>query len=283
MQSYANSQLQVTRFDRTQGILTATIIVCSMVCVCLFAFWLVYESEVSPTTPRAVGWPSKIQSSSLEEPTPLPVVTPEFPAELRELTPELISVSKVISDLQGSQRLGTQAGVGDSEGDGESGIGGTDRDPEPTPEIVSEHRRWKVHIESENASKYFEHFSFFEIELGAVHKSKNDIVRIKNSGGAWVVKNSSRSEENESQYFVTSNSSASRWDRAVVKQEGFDLSQYILVHFYPDKTLALLRAVEAKALQRQNRKLTDVLTTEFEIVSSDEGFEIQIKAINFRE
>ena len=185
------------------------------------------------------------------------------------------SVSASLEAIDGdSPVVGSGSGAGSLEG----GDGNGDSD------VVPEHRRWKIEYAADNIEVYADQLSFFDVDIGAISVDSNEIVRIKDPGGAKRTVQSDRATENKARslFFGHVKKKLKRWDQRLASQAGVDLAGKDFGQFYPNQTRALLRSVEAKYLAEQNRTVPDVGKTFFKIVPSGNGFVFAVSSMQFR-
>ena len=116
-------------------------------------------------------------------------------------------------------------------GDGEGFGFGNNR--QPGPPAGAGGLKWNVAQQATDLEAYQRKLDFFAIEIGAVHKSNDQIWRISELSSKKVVTESTRSAESNLRYFVNRRQRLLQWDRLTIAQAGIDSEDVIAVHFYP--------------------------------------------------
>jgi hypothetical protein len=281
--SRSSFETQVSNFDRLTAGLLASIIVVGAVLLILATLLIREKSIGRPLPPRPVPPTTpilgEINSDDLVDPG----------TEAPELESEIINLSQFETDVLSAARARSALffqGSNDSPGDGDQrGIGPPDVDPVPPHPLGAELQRWKINYELSDIETYSAQLRFFGIELGLVSKNTNDLWRIADIGQKSRVSTSSREQEQNSVYFVSTNARMARWDKrlaseSLVGSPRVDLDNVILVHFYPASTVELLKTVELAAIP-SDKTIEQVTETNFRLVPIDGGFEFEVTGIKF--
>ncbi len=167
--------------------------------------------------------------------------------------------------------MGRGSGFGSREGGPGTGGGG-----------IPEYKRWIINYESENIETYAQQLTFFDIDVGVIHRTTPEIWRVQRVGDSPTVTKTNREMENETVRFMHKKPRMRRWDQTSAKRQGINLENTIVAQFYPEKTRALMRSIEAKALEGTGKKVVDVRNTVFKVVPADNGFEFTVVDIIYR-
>ena len=93
---------------------------------------------------------------------------------------------------------------------------------------------------------------------------------------------SSRDKEQLSTWFTHSKPALRRWDQQIAKVSGVATLDRLFVQFYPADLVARIVTLEAEALQKQGRELSEVDTTNIRISQSGDEFSVSISDFAFR-
>ena len=130
--------------------------------------------------------------------------------------------------------------------------------------------------------RYKRQLDFFGIEIGVIDSQKDDIWRIGKLSSGSVVTRSSRDKEQLSTWFAHSKPALRRWDQQIAKVSGVATLDRLFVQFYPADLVARIVTLEAEALQKQGRELSEVDTTNIRISPSGDEFSVSISDFAFR-
>ena len=147
---------------------------------------------------------------------------------------------------------------------------------------IPEHKRWIINYESENIDSYAQQLSFFDIDIGVIHSTTNDIWKIKDVGKSPTVAKTSREAENDTLRFMHKKLRMQRWDQILARRQGVDLDDTIIAQFYPEATRKLIRQAENEALQDTGKQITDVRNTIFKVEPNEGGYVFKVVDILYR-
>ena len=182
------------------------------------------------------------------------------------------SVAK-LAETTFSESAGTGIGIAGN-GDG-LGIG-IGRLPGPIAGVRAP--KWSVVQEAADLESYQRKLDFFAIEIGAVHKSGDQIWRIARLSTEKVVTESTRGAESSRRHFVNQKTRLRQWDRQTIAQAGVDLKDVIAVHFYPDELVGKMQQlINAQFKERAG----DLKEVNFKIVGTPGDFRFEIKDVKF--
>ena len=211
----------------------------------------------------------------------LPPGVEEFPeVEQPQLKDALEAVTEAVSSVQAAleKRDGDAAEMGAG-----SGFGSREGGPGTgNANIVPEHKRWQIEYESDDIDTYARQIDFFNLTLGAVALSSNEIILVNNVSGGATSRQSSRREMGSWLRFEHQKARMRRWDGTLAKRAGVSLDDRIMVQFYPEETRQIIRVVEAQYLQEAGRQLEEVRRTILKVEASGNGFQFVVTDMLFR-
>lgn len=264
--------------------LVSAIMLVGFLTALLFCVWLTMIIDFSAKKPIAMvqfeepfgnekpdGFEDDIFEPGVEE---FPEVeVPQLKDALEAVTDAVSSVKAALEARDGdAAEMGRGKGFGSRDGGPGSGSG----------DVIPEHKRWKIEYSAQNVAEYGKQLSSFNIDLGIIRQSSNEITRLRQPGPNGQIINSSRAEEKKSLYFVPEKIRLRKWDEQLVKQKGQSLNGAFTVQFYPGATRNQLRQVELQHLTKIGRQLREVRRTVFKIVPEGAGYKFQLKEMNFR-
>ena len=276
----------VSAYDIVNAFLISSIVVVGTLVTILFMIWLtmlmnnrkapkpVVLIETTFGDEKPEGFEDDIFEPGVEE---FPEVeVPQLADALESLTEAVSSVEAAIEARDGdAAEMGKGKGFGSREGGPGNG----------TSRGVPEHKRWKIEYAAPDQQTYAMQLSFFDIDIGVISKTNNDIVRLTDPGNAPRAIQTARSAEGKSLYFVHEKLQLRRWDEYFVKKNGvpFSKSDQFTVQFYPDATRSLLRQIEAQYLAEKGIQLSDVLKTRFKVIDEgDSSYTFRIVSIDHK-
>ncbi len=204
----------------------------------------------------------------------------EFPeVEVPQLANALEAVTDAVSSVRASleKRSGDAAQMGRGSGYG-SREGGTGTGGDGIPE----HKRWIINYEAEDITSYAQQLSYFNIDIGVIHQTRNDIWRVNDAGGAANVIQTDREKEKLTLRFAHKKQRMQRWDEELARRNGVNLSNTITNQFYPEATRQIIRQAEATALQAAGRELRQVRNTIFKVEPGGNGYVFTVVDILYR-
>ena len=277
-----NVETKASAYDRLSAALFAMILLFSFLFAVLFLIWLtsvfdfsqrlagpiVVANEAGDSKPEGVA--DDILEPGVEE---FPEVeTPQLANALEAVTDSVSSVRASLSDRSGdAEKSGAGAGYGSREGG--PGTGG---------DGIPEHKRWIINYEAENIDVYSQQLSFFQIDIGVIHQTRNDIWRLKQPGARNQVIKTNRENENKTLRFQHKKPRMRRWDQELCKRAGINLSNTIQSQFYAESTRNIIRQAEAAELAKGGRKLNQVRNTIFKVVPGGNGYQFVVLDILYR-
>lgn len=261
-------QIHPSTGDRLNAILIASLVMFGFLFTVLFAVWWFHEPPVAGRMPGPIN------------PPPLPPVTPlddddkleliEFDTSAGPSLDELIeTVTQSVEKLSETKSV-LGGGVGNI-----AGIGWDPRTPR-TPSVAA--ARWSVVQQAKDLESYQRKLDFFGIEIGAVHKTRDQVWRIAKLSTEKTVTESTRKAESKHKYFVNQKKRLQRWDQQIIAETGIDLKDVIAVHFYPDELIVKMQQlVNTKYGDRSD----DVQEVIFKIAGTDGDLHFEIDNVKF--
>ncbi len=280
---HASIETTVSSFDAVNAFLIASLMVVGTLVTILFLIWLTMIMDR-----RAQTQNSFVVDASFGNEKPEGFADDVFEPGVEEFpeveTPQLADALEAITDAVSSVRASIEARDGDAAQMGKGGGFGSREGGPGTGNFkgVPEHKRWKIEYDTPNINEYAQQLSFFDIEIGVVSNTSNDVVRIRNVGNAAEVIPTSRQAENKTLFFVHEKQRLRRWDESLARRNGVDFQEKFTVQFYPESTRQLLRQAEGQYLQEQGRELAEVRRTRFKVVSDGNGFLFQVTGVEYQ-
>lgn len=277
-----NVETRASAYDRLSAALFALILLFSFLFAVLFLIWLtsVFDFSQRLAGPIVVA---NLEGDSKPEGVADDILEPgveEFP-EVE--TPQLANALEAVTDSVSSVRASLSDRSGDAEKSGAgAGYGSREGGPGTGGDGIPEHQRWVINYEAEDIQTYSQQLSFFQIDIGVIHQTRNDIWRLNQPGAGNKVSKTNRERENQTLRFQHKKPRMRRWDEELCKRAGIDLSNTIQSQFYAESTRNLIRQAEAAALAKAGRKLNQVRNTIFKVVPQGNGYEFSVIDILYR-
>lgn len=268
---------RVSGYDRLSAVLVAGVVIVGFLVFLLFMIWLysvvdwggkkdpVLILELAGNDNRPEGIADDWQEPGVEE---FPEVDiPQLADALEATTDAVSSIRAQLETVDGdAAEMGRGRGLGDRRARG-PGSGNAD--------IIPEADRWKIEITASTAAEYMGVLEFFDITLGVVSQLSNRIDYVDNLTGGTSVAAGERKDETRL-FFMNSKSRLRRWDENKASDEGVDLRNTLVGHFYSAELRARLLAIEAAVYSAEGKDLTEVQRTQFRIRPSGGGYEYYI-------
>ena len=275
-------EIKTSTFDWTNAALISAILFASFLFAVMFCIWIsggfgfienVGGGDViKPGDPIATNSPL-VDGDEIIEPDDR-----EFPEiETSDLAQELSAVSEVSSTLSGS----TSNSDGQAKKTGIGSRSGTDLGPEIGPVGTPIHQRWSIIFEADRIDAYIQQMEFFDIDIAAIHKIKNDIWRVRFSDGESQVINSNRERENGTLRFLNRKNTFRRWDKEICRRSGIDTKDVITAQFFPGATAQQMAAIESAAVEKLGRTVEEVRKTTFRVVAEGDGYRMEVVDVEF--
>ena len=277
-----NVETRASAYDRLSAALFALILLFSFLFAVLFLIWLtsVFDFSQRLAGPIVVA---NLEGDSKPEGVADDILEPgveEFP-EVE--TPQLANALEAVTDSVSSVRASLSDRSGDAEKSGAGGgYGSREGGPGTGGDGIPEYQRWVINYEAEDILTYAQQLSFFQIDIGVIHQTRNDIWRLTQPGGQNKVTKTTRERENLTLRFQHKKPRMRRWDEELCKRAGIDLSNTIQSQFYGESTRNIIRQAEAAALAKAGRELKQVRNTILKVVPSGDGYEFAVLDILYR-
>ena len=264
---------EVSQYDRISSGLIALLVLGLFVFATLFLIWCFGATEIGRgTPPPPPPHPDRIVPVTDEEINVVEFDGSDSQAFTQSLEMTGASVAE-LSEVKLSESDGAGFGIeGDSDG---PGIGSERR---PGPPGGSGSPKWNVVQQASDLDDYQRKLDFFAIEIGAVHKSSDQIWRIASLSTEKVVTESSRSAESNPRYFVNQRKRLLQWDHQTIAQAGIDLQNVLAVHFYPDQLIVKMQQLIDAQYKDQ---ASDIKEVTFKIVGDPGDFRFEIEDVKF--
>lgn len=278
-------ETKTSSYDMVNAILMACLILFGFLFAVIFLIWLTTIVDFSrpsdgplvlaidePGNEKPLGEADDVLEPGVEE---FPEVeTPQLANALEAVTDAVSSVRASLEKRSGSAAvMGRGSGYGSREGGPGSGGDG-----------VPEYKRWKISYEASDIDTYAKQLSFLKIDLGVVHETKPDIIRIQDPAGAKTKIETTREEQNKAKslFFIHEKQRMKRWDVQLCTRAGASVNGCFTVQFYPDYTRNLVRVAEATKLQGTGKTVVDVQRTYLKVVADGSGYKFEVTNIEYR-
>jgi len=138
--------------------------------------------------------------------------------------------------------------------------------------------QWSVVQTANDLASYQRKLDVFGIEIGAVHKTRDQVWRIAKLSTEKIVTESTRGAESAARYFVNQKKRLQQWDRQTIAAAGLDLQDVIAVHFYPDELVAKMQQLIDAQYGDRASQLQQVI---FKIAGAAGDLRFEIDNVNF--
>ena len=280
-----NVETKSSSYDRLNAFLIASILLVGFLFTVLFLIWLTsvvdFSRAIEGPIVEEIGDPGDEKPKGEEDDVLEPGVE-EFPeVEVPQLAASLEAVTDAVSSVRAS--LEKRSGSAQQMGRGR-GMGSRTGGPGGGGDGVPEYKRWKISYECPDINVYAQQLSFFNIDLGVIYETKQDVLRIKDPNGAKSIVRTDRETINETKqiYFIHEKQRMKQWDLQLCQQAGADLNNAFTVQFYPNATRQIIRGVESAALKEAGRELREVQNTMLKVVPDGGGFRFTVTGFVYR-
>ena len=138
--------------------------------------------------------------------------------------------------------------------------------------------RWNVVQQADDLLSYQRKLDFFAIEIGAVHKSKDQIWKVSQLATEKVATESSRSAESSTRYFINKRKRLLQWDQQTIAQAGIESQDVIAVHFYPDELIVQMQElIDVRCGDRSE----DLKAATFKIAGTPGDYRFELVEVQF--
>lgn len=280
MKPKLNVETTVSSYDKLNAILQAMLLMLGVIVVMMFIVWITSHWKWAPRVPNADITEALLEGEEGEK-APEGVGEDFFEPGVEEFpdveTPQLMDALEAVTNAVSTVRansafvdgdapaMGKGRGLGHKRGGGDGGSG-----------IIPEHKRWRIEYEAPDLDSYARQLSAFNIDIGAVAKDNNDVVRIRDPGAAREVIRTTRANETKSLYFGHQKPKLRQWDERILKKVGVPVEGNMIVQFYPESTRVILRRLEKERYEKNQRTLKQVKNTIFKLQPNGSGFEFVV-------
>ncbi len=269
---------QVSGYDKVSAVLVAGVLLVGFFAALLFIIWLTKIVIFRPSMPEVVifdlkgrGEAAEGVARDMEEPgvEELPdVQQPQLADALEAMTDAISTTRGVTEAFEGNaEQMGSGKGKGDSRAAGPGGDGNLD--------LIPPWERWEVKYSTRSVEDYAQQLDFFDIEIGALHRTSTEINYLSKMASSKRKRRGSRPQEDRL-YFVHGKSGAlTALTEQLLKGSGIDTNNRLLAQFYPHETYTLLLNLEKSRLG--GRSLGQVRKTVFAVeqVGSNYRFTVE--------
>ena len=161
-------------------------------------------------------------------------------------------------------------GKGGGKGDGR----GTGRGRAGPQEDVPRAQRWAIHFDGGNIKTYAKQLDFFGIELAALGGSENLVQYAYNVSKPKPDKRTGPSESEQRLYMTWRSGPLQSADRELLKKAGIDITDRVIMQFYPAATEQQLAQLERA--YAGTRDINEVRRTVFDVRAKGDKFEFVV-------
>lgn len=266
------SDPRISRYEQVSAFLVAMTVFFGILCTVLFLIWLTTIVRIRPTQ-AVVEWNDELAGNNnnpegiaedFEEPgveEMADVPEPQLADAVEAMTQSMSSVQAHLEAVEGNAaQMGSGRGLGDAR---ESGPGnGGDRVDKPWD-------RWQIRYSTASQKEYAEQLDSFGIELGAISQGTPDIKYLSNLANATATRRGGTKSSEKRIFFSYRKGQLLAWDKQFFRDAGVDISDRLLVQFYPNATRQQLDSLEQAALK--GRRVAEVKNTIFGVRALGRG------------
>lgn len=274
---------KVSVYDRVSGMLVALVVLFGLLAFALFAIWLTRVITIKPKSTPTIAIELKGEGAiaegvgrDFEEPGVeelADVQEPQLADAMEAVTSAASSVKARVQAVDGNAaQMGTGQGLGDSRAKGPGGGG--------TADALPEQDRWEINYSTTSVNAYAQQLDFFNIELGAVHRTKSEIYYASKLSQAKPERRSGFRDEEGRIYFSHLNKQLRQYDQTLLEKASIDTTDKLIVQFYPPATHQMLLNVERTALG--GKPWETLRKTVFGVTGSGGSFQYEVIRQEFR-
>lgn len=271
LRPHMSVEIRPSIYDQVSAIVVALILIFGFLLLVLLSIW--FKPAVDHTRHKDVDFPdpdpkqNKLELKEFIEPG-----VEEFPeVSVPQLAQMLAATSMAVSTVQG----GPETRIGSNS---QSGPGKHIRIPGLVG-IRPVQKRWSIQFQADNLDSYAKQLSNLNIDVAAIHRSRNSIWRVHDVAGVNKVIETNRQQENTTLRFQNKKTRMRDWDRELCERAGVEVSDTIQSHFYPASAKLKLEELESVAVAQANRQLKNVRKTTFKVVERGGGFSFEVAEI----
>ncbi|MFQ5731454.1 MAG: hypothetical protein ACE5KM_05825 [Planctomycetaceae bacterium] len=282
--------LKETRYDLVSAFIIAMVIGMTLLTLWVFALWLASrpagtDEDIDVTLLQLGGYedgrPNEtLKVESPEDPTEDPsVVDTDDEAELEETLENVVELSENAAQ-QVPQQAATadvnRGRIGSREGTGGRPLGGGGGDGNFV-------QRWFIRFGDEGTiDSYAAQLEQYGISLGLL-KDKRIVVlsNLTRTPATRVVHNTGENLKKQ-HYFTWAGGGRKKADIKLFKRNGINTGNGIIFHFYANKTISLLAALEKKRARLEKRKTKNISRTYFRVRPKGDKWEFFVTRITYK-
>lgn len=280
---FKKSETTVSGYDRLSAWLVATIMIVGFFTTILFLVWIT-TTTARPAPPgyeisEPIGDDGNEKPEGFEDDILEPGVE-DFP---EVDTPQLAQALEAVTDAVSSVRASLDKRSGDAAQMGKGGgYGSREGGPGGGGDGVPEHKRWKINYEASDIESYRKQLSFWNIDIGVVNRSNDQVFRIKDPGGSATVVKTDRSKESKSLYFAHAKPRMMRWDEEIANKAGVDTGGSNVIQFYSNKARSRIREQEGAFIQKDGKVLKNIRETIIKLAPTGGGYDFIVEEVRYR-
>lgn len=271
-------QTKVSGYDRVSAMMAAMVFMLGFFATILFLIWLTKIVVFKPRMPKVIaiqdlkgGAAAEGVARDPEEPgtDELPdVQEPQIMDALEAVTDAISTTKGVTNAVEGNaSEMGTGSGLGDSRAAGPGGDGDLD--------VIPPWERWEIRFSTASTDDYAKQLDFFEIELGALHRTTPNIEYARNLSAARPPRSKGTRGNEPRLYFIHPKSGPLvSLTTALLNKAGVATDKRYLAQFYSNDAFNRLLAVEKASLG--NRSLATVRKTIFGVQPAGSGYQFHV-------
>lgn len=279
----APADTKVSVYDRVSAMLAALVVLFAFLTFALFAIWLTrvitIKPKSTPTIPielRGEGALVEGVGRDFEEPGVeelADVQQPQIADAIEAVTSAASTVPARVEAVDGNAaQMGAGQGLGDSRATGPGGGG--------TADEVAEYDRWEINYATSNVRAYAAQLEFFNIELGAVHRSNPEIYYASKLTQDKPERRTGFRDQEDRVYFGHVNKQLRQFDTTLLERASIDTTDMLIVQFYPTATRQMLLDAERRALG--GKSLATVRKTVFSVQQVEGKYQFEVTRQEFR-
>ncbi|HUG66875.1 MAG TPA: hypothetical protein VMM76_03920 [Pirellulaceae bacterium] len=280
------SGMHVSRFDQVASLVVALLIMVGVAVVGMFIIWLtatlVFKSRSVPVKlvenvpgrgDHAEGFERDLEAPGMEEMPEL--AEPQLEVAMEAMTEAVSSVAAAMDSvsLPSDATSKGEGGMGDSRPPGPLGEGDN---------IIPRWERWEIRFESSSESAYARQLDAFKIELGAAGGGKKNVDYARNLAKGKPDTYSGPGDKEQRLYMTWRGGSLQKFDQNLLRKAGVNISNRLLMQFYPEAVEDQLAWIEKAHADKQNKTLQEYLKTVFELKPKGSSWEFVVAEMRFR-
>lgn len=279
------SQMHVSRFDQVASLVVALLIMVGVAVVGMFIIWLTATLEfharsvpvklvenVPGRGDHAEGFERDLEAPGMEEMPEL--AEPQLEVAMEAMTEAVSSVAAAMDSVSMPS---------DATSKGEGGMGDS-RPPGPLGEgdnIIPRWERWEIRSESSSETAYARQLDAFKIELGAAGGGKKNVDYARNLSKGKPDTYSGPGDK-EQRLYMTRGGSLQKFDQNLLRKAGINISNRLLMQFYPEEVEDTLAWIEKEHADKQGKVVQEYLKTVFELKPKGSAWEFVVAEMRFR-